>query len=406
MNAPSPAPFCLPEATIDTSVVLLHAAATATVSRADHMSVAQFTQATHVPDYTVETLENGNRLVKGLKIFRSGTFKDSRGDQHTWTAEHLTQMVGNFDQLRANGNFVDVPVREDHSGSINSVVGYFRSISTDGAFLYADLEFTEPDAYAKFERGTFRARSSEIGFYETNDEALFWPVVMGLAFVDVGAVEGLYSKATDNKYTLLTDDKESHVDEETFLAACNYAQALIDLELTDMVTRSDHEAAVTAATAAAVAEHAAGAPVAFRIAGQPSTDHAAVQVHITALETAQDEARSTARRDFVAACVAANKLPATQLEVMQTLAVNMNDADFAAFKGSYEAAPVIPLFANHGGGVTNPAGEAATLDDDIAVKRETLAMHRRSGMTEDQIKQTQSFKDLETLEAQKSGNAA
>ena len=163
--------------------------------------------------------DSGGKTILSVPVFRAGTFKDSMGDQHTWTIEHLSQMVFNFNMLRERGTLPNVPVRDQHKsffGSGGSVVGFVEGLRVEGqdekgnALLVADLEITEPDAFGKIERGTWRSRSSEIGFYEDNDEAMYWPVFMGLAWVDLPAVEGLFEshQTSEDQFTPVRDNEE------------------------------------------------------------------------------------------------------------------------------------------------------------------------------------------------------
>src|ERR1035437_5369846 len=165
---------------------------TALIDHAAQPSVSFFSAN---PSGTIEKNEGANGMVRGMKVFRTGSLKDSLGRQHTWTPEELDAIVTHFDQLRTSGAFPYVPVRVDHSASADSVVGYFANLARDGDFIVADVEFTEPEALAKWERGTYRGRSLEISAYETNDEQRCWPVALGLAFVDLPAVEGLYRRS-------------------------------------------------------------------------------------------------------------------------------------------------------------------------------------------------------------------
>ena len=167
--------------------------------------------------------DDGNATLSGLKIFRAGTFKDSLGEQRTWTADDLTDIVSNFEMLRDKDIHPNVPVRKNHTRSVDDVVGYLADLSTDGEYLYATLEFTEPEAADKWERGTYRARSLEVGPYEDNDGQIFSPVAHGLAFVDRGAVEGLHAAEGDVPQAAIDDTKENTVTEDEFKAACEYA---------------------------------------------------------------------------------------------------------------------------------------------------------------------------------------
>lgn len=339
--------------------------------------------ASGLGDATIEKKTDGTGFVRKLKIFKSGTFADSLGIRRTWTPEHLAQMVSNYDILKTSGIFPDVPVRADHRSSVMSLAGYFDNLSTDGVFLYADIEFTEPEMFGRFERRTFRGRSMEVGFYEDNDESLYWPVVLGTAFVDIPAVEGLYGKT----HILMSNDKETTAVEPTKFRV-NGA------EVTDTAAVQAHISNLEATLAAAPK------PVAFRINGAETADPQAVQTHIATLETFASEQRDTGRKAFVNSLVKAGKLPAPQEESVVALVVGtkdlpgMSDAQYEAFKASYEGAPVIGLFQQHSQ-ITNPTGEGNTADDARKRDEDIVAMHRRSGMTEDQIKATASYQRLQ-----------
>ena len=351
--------------------------------------IAVFSSAGGVGDYTVEKKDDGTGFVRRLKIFKAGTFADSLGIRRTWTAEHLAQMVFNFELLKNGGVFTDVPVRADHRTSVMSLAGYFDAMSTDGSFLYGDIEFTEPEMFGKFERRTFRGRSLEVGFYEDNDETLYWPVVLGTAFVDIPAVEGLYGKT----HILMSNDKETTAVEPTKFRVNG-------TEVTDAAAVQAHitnlETTLTQRPPAA----------AFRINGAETSDPQAVQTHIDTLETAATEQACAGRRDFVKGLVKANKLAAPQEQSVIDLVVGtkdlpgMNDAQFAAFKASYEAAPVIGLFQPHAG-ATNPGGETTEAQSALATAKAVVAQHRRAGMPEAQIKETDSYKLVAAVESQK-----
>lgn len=398
--------------------------------------------------------EDGTGVIAGLKIFRAGTFKDSMGYQRTWEVEHLEQMIFHFNLLRNRGIFPNVPVRDGHPGIFGSggeVIGYLenlrRETEDETDFLVSDLGITEPEAYAKWERGTFRARSLEVGMYETNDEATYYPVVMGLAFVDIPAVEGLYAKQSHRPerspfhfaQVLVDETKENTVAGEQTTPAGTQTPAppAAPANATGAPAAPGAEGApaAPAASAPAPVEQSGGqAPAAesqqggqgqaaqppadggqaqhgqtppamtFKINGQPTADFAAVQRHIDALEGASKEAADQARKDFVTGLAQANKIAATQIDDLQAHALSLNDDQFAHFKASYEKAPVVPLFAKHGqtdGGQPTPAGGAADAKaDEIEVLKEQVAQHRRRGMSEDKIANLPSYKKLMALTGQ------
>lgn len=381
--------------------------------------------------------DRGTHLIEGVRIFKAGTFADSMGIVRTWEESHLEQMAFHYNLLKEGEIFPNVPVRADHTKSVQSVVGYFDAIyrdPEDPTFLAADIEFTEPDAFQKWERGTFRSRSCEIGMYETNEESAYWPVVMGLAFVDIPAIEGLYGKgstvppqssegdkgrATFNFSQQLQDDNKENpeVDHETFKKACEYAQALDDWSraatyaqaVDDWVAAADYAAALDAhqaqgAALGLTADHSRGnlPPATFRVNGQQTADPGQVQTHITALEEFQRETIETGRREFVDSLAQSGRIAATQVDSMQALVQTMNGEQFAAFQKSYEGAAPASLFGHYGdqgqgGDPAGGGGGAPTQVSEIETLEEIVANHRRAGKTPEQIEKLSSFQKLQTL---------
>lgn len=372
---------------------------------------------------------NGTGVIEGIKIFRSGTFKDSMGYQRTWEVEHLEQMIFHFGMLRDRDIFPNVPVRDGHPGIFGSggeVIGYLANLTREDEFLLSDLEITEPDAFAKWERGTFRARSLEVGMYESNDESAYWPVVMGLAFVDIPAVEGLYSRYSNparrperSKFhfsqTVVDTDKEMTVaGEQTTTqpgteapqtpaapaAPSNPQQAPAD------GGTATPPAAPAVPEAVPSAQHGNGTSnstttSSFRVNGQTVADYAAVQAHIDTLETFRRDTMQTARREFVSGLARDNKIGAPQIESLTAHALGLSDAQWDAFRVAYDVAPQVPLFGQHangGGGTPSPSATDAVADE-IDILEQRLAMHKRAGMTQDNIEKLDSFKRLATLKA-------
>lgn len=338
--------------------------------------------------------DDGTGAFTDLSIFRVGTFKDSMGIQHTWEPEHLQQMVFNFELLKARGIFPNVPIRKDHSFSVENVVGYITELTIKDGFLYASGDITEPDAAGKIDRKTFRSRSSEIGVYETNDEAFFWPVVFGFAFVDIGAVEGLFNNpnANSNKFTLITDKETTLTTPDTSLSTFQVGGK----------ATNDH-AAVQAHITSLEAQIAANQPAKFNIRGVPTTDATAVQNHITALETSLGEIDAAARTEYVTGLAKANKIGAPQIESLTAHALSLTPEQYAAFKTSYEAAPVVPALGKHGNDITNPNNtitDAGETPDEIEVLEEIVKMSRQAGLSEEAVAKTPSFRKLQELKAQ------
>lgn len=387
--------------------------------------------------------ERGNHVVEGLRVFRTGTFTDMFGMEHTWDDAHLSLMVLHFALLKDSGIFPDVPVREDHSMSVAKVVGYYEKLyldPSDPQFLCADIEFTEPDAYGKWQRRTWRARSIEIGMYETNDHRSYFPTVLGLAFVDIPAVEGLHSRqrgsfqfhqaVLDNEETTMqppdpAKDPEGWTRAAVYahwLQAANYAQALQDWERGALYAQALQDEAARqaggttppaappappapapspfAAPPAAPPAPPAPAPLMFRINGsEQSSDYARIQAHIDTLEQFRTETTATYRVEFVEQLAKDNKISASQIENLTNHAKSLTDEQFANFRASYENAPSLSLFGQQAQQETAPGnpgtgGSAPTPEDQIAVAEEIVAQHRRAGMPEEKVVKTDSYRKL------------
>ena len=117
---------------------------------------------------TVRLESGGEALVLyGVPVFRSGTFRDSMGDENTWTDTHIAEMVSHFQQLSATGAFDRVPVRCDHysifSGGLSNVIGYHDNLraekhvspvdNVEYTYLVADLYILREDAKANIASG-------------------------------------------------------------------------------------------------------------------------------------------------------------------------------------------------------------------------------------------------------------
>lgn len=356
-------------------------------------------------------LDNGVHLLENLRIFKAGTFADSMGFVRTWETHHLDLMVLHYRLLKEGGFLPNVPIRADHSISVKDVVGYFTDVyrdAEDDNFLSASIEITEQDAYDKWERGTYRSRSLEVGFYETNDGSGYYPVIVGLAFVDLPAVEGLDHGRPRNKnsFSLFVMDKETDVSgtpaptptptpapEPTPAPAAHAAPSILP----------------TPPAPAPAAPTPSPVPMqTFRVNGTDTADHAAVQTHITALETFARETMETNRKEFVTAMAHANKIPASSIDSMQALVLTMSPTQFEAWRAAYDAAPPAPGFSAHGQQPSNqPASQGApgapgvppAEPTEIETLEEIIAQHKRAGTPQDKIEKTASFKRLQVLRA-------
>lgn len=367
--------------------------------------------------------DNGVLVVKRKPVFRSGTFRDSMGIQSTWEPLHIDMMMNHFKMLRDRNILKDVPVRDGHPGWIMSgqegngkVIGWHTDLGSEEleiaqgkfTFLLADYEITDEEGKAKEQSGTYRNRSSEIGEYHTNDEAMFWPVYMGVAMVDFSAVEGLnFSKFSSTSELKTPEGRVFHVFmDEKEAPAVSGAQALP----TGQATPAAAPAVPAVPAVPAGQQHAAPAPAPsfqFTLNGVGSTDFAAVQTHINNLEQFRTETESAAVENFVSQLVSDNKLLASQKDKTIAWAKTQSTEQFAAWKAIQEDVPAHPIVgqqfgstnqATEGTGAqTNPATAALLqeYEDACAVVR----MHTKSGTKQVDLEKMASYQKMKSLEA-------
>lgn len=365
-----------------------------------------------------------------VPVFRSGTFRDSMGIQHTWEPLHLDQMVVHFDLLRNRGILPNVPVRCGHPSffgddPVDGLVGWHESLRTEErvnpidqqtyTYLLATYVLLDEEAIKKYNAGLFLNRSAEVGTYITNSEAEFWPVYLGFAYVDIPAVEGLNTFAKDKglgtRFSIM-DQKEAPVTTgpsttpTTPPAPPAAPPATQPAATAQTPPAAPVEPPAAPAAAATPATHAAQTNVAtFRIGGQSTSDFAAVQAHIDGLELAAREQVKAARDNFVSELARQNKITAPQVPGLQAFAQTLNHEQYTAWQTSFDVAPAAPLLASHGrGGVgTAPAGlnEQTATDKRIEILEGVVKHHRQSGVTEQALKEMDSYKELQTLHAQR-----
>lgn len=348
---------------------------------------------------------NGTLVVSREPVFRSGTFRDSMGYQNTWEDIHLQQMLNNYDYLRNGGILQNVPVRDGHPGFlINGLAGAGKVIGWhtaavveklkaphDGeeySYFLVDYEITDPDAALAYERGQFRNRSAEIMAYVTNAEAEFWPTYGGFAFVDIPAVEGL-NFSRESPTTLGRDAR---------------VLVMFDKEIPSMTspTTPNGAPAIEQRPPLGAPAAQAAAPFAFSINGQPVTDYAAVQRHISTLEGTVAEGRQAARTAFVTGLAQRNLIQATAIESFSQLAASMNDQQWATFCAGYEGAAAVASLSQHaapaaaGAAPVQPfSGGAAVVEDEgVVVAKQIVAGHRINRMPDAQLKQLPSYRLL------------
>lgn len=393
----------------------------ATLTRSDRMNVALFSGNIFSGSNTgMECFkkDNGNVVTKRKPVFRSGTFRDSMGIQSTWEPLHIDMMKSHYDMLKARNLVADIPVRDGHPGWLISgmegsgkVIGWHLDVASeeieiDGKkyqFLLADYEITDEDAKAKEQNGHYRNRSSEIGEYTTNEEAMFWPVYMGFAMVDFSAVEGLnFSKAFSagkiespegRVYHVFMDDKE--------------APAVSGAQSTDPAAPPAAPVVPTPPVVQPAAHAAPVVPQAFAVNGQQTTDFAAVQAHIATLETFRSETEAAAVETFVDGLISDNRLLASKKDETLAWAKTLSGEQFTAWKKTQEGAPAHPVVGGVFGASTQAADatvpEANKLEglkEQFEIQQGIVKMHERNGVPKEKLEKMESYQKMKSLETQ------
>lgn len=351
----------------------------------------------------------GSKVFSGVAVFRSGTFSDSMGRRNTWEDLHIKQMVDNFDYLKKKNILMSVPARDGHKDWLVSnipgrgeVVGWHRDVEqktmkspVDGKeydYILADYEITQPYALEKIENGTWRNRSAEIGGWGTNDEAEFWPVYLGFAFVDFSAVEGLnFSSSQGARFYSYFSGGTSRGDAVTADQTGQSGQPALPFppNMTPQAPATQHGAP------------AASAPFVFSIGGQNVTDPVQVQAYINKHEQFAKDTRDAGRKNFVAALKDAKKITAPQQDEMTAFAIGLDEAQYEQWSKMWELAPVAPVLGLHGGtaATANPNNHAQASPEDQAIQdaEDIVRMHERGGvMSAEQVKATSAYKLLVT----------
>jgi hypothetical protein len=354
-------------------------------------------------------------IERGIKILRVGTFTDSKGRVRTYTPESLEAAAQNFRHLRSSNVLPNVPVKIDHSISMRDVIGYFLDVRFEAPFLVADVEFTTAKSAEDYRTGHLRNRSIEIGEYVTNEGQSYDPVAVGLAFVDLPAVEGLYrlsegepnmsGNATSTQTPPAATDAPTTDPPVTTPPSTDPPAA--DPPATDPPAAdppaADPPATDPPADPAGTAQHQrpAGQVHTFRLFGQEVQDFGRVQDHISALEKFRSDSITAERAAFMKSLTDRKIMTNPQVTDLKPLVDSFDEAQFAAFKKTYDEAGPASIFARHDtNGSTDPNADPNVLSE-IEQQEEIVANLRRTGKDETFIEKTAAFRRLTELRAQK-----
>jgi hypothetical protein len=309
-----------------------------------------------------------------------------------------------FNLLKDSKTLPNIPVREDHlsfrgGDIVGKLMGYHRKVWTeklispvDGieyTYLMGELEIIKRDAQENILSGLYRTRSAEIGPYVSNGKAEYWPTFMGVAYVDMPAVEGLE----------FSSQVHQHLSTFTRGGDKNFA----------LMMEERMEPATQPAAPGTQAPAATPAPFNFSVGGRQTTDFAAVQAHIDQLETrnanleaVQTEQRNATRTAFAKGLVASGKILPIKEDDTVKFCLGLSDEMFASYQSQFEGAPAAPVMGQFGLSQAPAPGSQQGVapseqDKKIADLKDQVQMHRASGLPAETIKNFNSYKELVTL---------
>lgn len=423
---------------------------------------ATFGTLTGVKMYKKQKEGKSVLVVENMPVFRSGTFRDSMGFQHTWDPIHISQMVSHWNLLRDRKILESVPVRKGHGSFLgdpmDGLVGWHTRVASETRtnpvdnkeyeYLITDFEVLDDDAQVKVEKGLWRNLSSEIMSYVTNDETEFWPVYGGVAYVDFSAVEGLreFSKNSKSFSLMFENEKEAPAvsgdqnnngpaqtgtgeGQGTPTAPQTPPQPTTQPEQTPQQQTPETTAGTTQPeqTTGTTTESGTdegdntdhsrnGTQFCFMLNKTPSTPiplkglsagalaaFQLAQTHIDKLETYRKGQIEGHRKEFVSGLASSGKILASDIDRMQKFALGLTDEQFADWSAVYTSAPSSSLFEKHG---ATPGDQNAPQQSDadkgkerMGVIEEIVADHKRSGFSKEKLESTSSWKELQQLKA-------
>ncbi len=128
--------------------------------------------------------------IYGIEIFKCGSYKNI-----SFTEEDLRKIAENFSLLKEKVG-LEVPVKVNHTDDVRAVIGYVTNVYEKEGKLYADAVITEPEAFEKIRRGTWKKVSCEIymDFVDEDTKTSYGKALRAVAIVahpQVKKIKGL-----------------------------------------------------------------------------------------------------------------------------------------------------------------------------------------------------------------------
>lgn len=375
--------------------------------------------------FDTEAGHQGMRLYD-VAVFRSGEFADSLGDVKVWSDLDIQQIANNFTMLHGAGILDKVPVRCDHfsifSGGLAGQIGYHENVRAevhtspvDGneyTYLMADLVILRQDAVESILSGLWSNRSAEIGPYSTNysngESRRYEPVLLGTAFVDIPAVEGL---------TFAKKEASAHAGSSPTIIMEESMGATAKTPAANATGDNDQ---------GGTKQHSAPRQPTFefRVGTDTTSDFAAVQRHIDSqaetigaqnaelidLRAFKSEALTRERTDYVEGLKSRNLITGPQAEKFSKLVLTMDAEGFEMFKSAYADAEPNALLENYapannvapGASADTPGSQAFAHErdkeaDEESILRAQVRMHAMGGTKASEIEKFDCFAKLRAI---------
>lgn len=344
--------------------------------------------------------DNGKKVLRVLNIpiFRSGQFKDSMGDLFSFDKFGIDSFMRNFGHLKDTGIFTMPPVRAGHphpfnNGRMESVIGYITDIRVETRtaphdnqeydYLLADLDILRSDAQENIESGLWFNRSIEIGPYEDNSGQEYAPVVLGVAYVDIPAVEGLNFNKNQEGNTMggviMPNVNGGKAADFTFKIGGNDTNDFSRVQ--GYITETETKLAdITGKFQAS------------------ETKIANLTAENTSLKEFQSTVKADIRKDFVNSLATDNKILESAKESTAAFAADLTDAQFDAWKKTWDNAPKAAPLGTFGhqnaegkDGHDNGADANDSKSVALAADKGVLNDFKMLGKSEEVIKKTPAY---------------
>lgn len=134
----------------------------------------------------------------------------------------------------------------------------------------------------------------------------------------------------------------------------------------------------------------------FRLGdGTETVDPRVVQNRLSALEQFQKDTMENNRKDFVKSLASDNKILASHMTKVENFALALSPEMYEQWRTSWDAVPVSSVLQEPP--VMPSQGGQQNKDEEIDILTQTVMAHKRGGMKEAQIKNTESYKKLMIL---------